>query len=36
MEKMFDGKINGRTPLEAKILAEAMDVLVPSPVLKND
>ncbi len=36
MEKMFDGNINGKTPLEAKILAEAMDVLVPSPVLKSD
>lgn len=30
MEKMFDGNINGKTPLEAKILAKAIQVLVPS------
>jgi diacylglycerol kinase (ATP) len=30
MEKMFDGNINGKTPLEAKILAKAIEVLVPS------
>jgi len=30
MEKMFDGNINGKTPLEAKILAKAIDVILPS------
>ncbi len=30
MEKMFDGNINGKTPLEAKILSKAIEVLVPS------
>jgi diacylglycerol kinase family enzyme len=30
MEKMFDGNINGKTLLEAKILAKAIEVLVPS------
>jgi diacylglycerol kinase (ATP) len=30
MEKMFDGNINGKTPLEAEILAKAIDVIVPS------
>lgn len=35
MEKMFDGNINGETPLEAKILAKATEVLVPS-VTKDD
>jgi diacylglycerol kinase family enzyme len=30
MEKMFDGNINGKTPLEAKILAKAIEVFVPS------
>ena len=30
IRKMFDGNINGRTPLEAKILPKAIDVLVPS------
>jgi len=29
-EKMFDGNINGKTPLEAKILPKAIEVLVPS------
>lgn len=31
VEKMFDGNINGKTPLEAEILANAIDVLAPSP-----
>jgi len=30
MEKMFDGNIKGKTPLEAEILAKAIQVLVPS------
>ena len=30
--KMFDGNINGKTPLEAKIMRRAVDVLVPSSV----
>jgi diacylglycerol kinase (ATP) len=29
MEKMLDGNINGKTPLEAEILAKAVQVLVP-------
>jgi diacylglycerol kinase (ATP) len=29
IEKLFDGNINGKTPLEAKILPKAIDVLVP-------
>ena len=29
LEKMFDGNINGKTPLEAKIMRKAVDVLVP-------
>jgi len=32
-EKMFDGNINGKTPLEAKILPKAIDVLLPTPCL---
>lgn len=30
VEKMFDGSINGKTPLELRILPKAIDVLVPS------
>jgi len=30
VEKMFDGNINGKTPLDAKVLPKAIDVLVPS------
>jgi len=29
LNKMFDGNINGKTPLEAKVLPKAIDVLVP-------
>lgn len=29
VDKMFDGNINGKTPLEAKVLPKAIDVLVP-------
>jgi len=29
-EKMFDGNINGKTPLDAKILPKAIDILVPT------
>ena len=29
VEKMFDGNINGKTPLEAKVLPRAIDVIVP-------
>ena len=30
--KMFDGNINGKTPLDAKILPKALDVIVPSSI----
>ena len=32
--KMFDGNINGKMPLEAKIMRKAVDVLVPSSVVE--
>lgn len=35
LEKMFDGNIIGRTPLEARILPKAVDILTPSPVTEN-
>ena len=35
VEKMFDGNINGETPLEANILPEAIDVFVPSDNIAN-
>ena len=28
-DKMFDGNINGKTPLEAKVLPKAIDVIIP-------
>ena len=31
VEKIFDGSINGKTPLEAEILVKAIDVLAPFP-----
>jgi YegS/Rv2252/BmrU family lipid kinase len=32
MEKMFDGSINGETPLEAEVLPRALDILIPPSI----